>query len=73
MGTIAASKLKILRKGMLIEYQEGFAGYNENGHLSRPIGKIVKVIDKKKMKVLVKPRDGGKITHETIGKTVLFP
>ena len=58
---------------MLIEYQERFAGYDKDGHLSRPIGKIVKITDKKKMKVLVKPKNGGKITTETIGKTVLFP
>lgn len=64
---------KIPRKGMLVEYQEGFEDYDDNGHLIRALGKIVKVINKKKLIVLVKSKSDGKITKETIGETILYP
>ena len=64
---------KKLRVGMLVEYQRGFSGYNLVGHLIRPLGKIIKILDKEKMIVKVKNKEDGVVTTEVIGETVLFP
>jgi len=65
-------KKRIIRKGTRLEYQEGYTGYDDDGHLMRPEGKVVKVLDQNKGIVLVKSEEDGIITKHQIGNTILF-
>jgi len=57
--------------GRKVEFQYGASSYDINGHIIRPTGKIIKVLNKEKMIVAVKHLDG-KITKEQIGERILF-
>lgn len=56
--------------GRLVEYQNSFEAYDKNGHLIRPIGKIIKIGMYKN--VWVKNKLSGEVTKEVLGETILF-